>query len=502
MSSLNATTPARRPLPPPSRAGNTTVVVAVVLTGLILVGGIGLYLVNASQSGEGPEPILHRVERGLFNHLVVEQGEVESSKNIELRCEIKARSGSGPSTSILEVVPEGASVKAGELLVKLDSSALEQERDRQQVVCNSSEALVVQAQNTYEAAVIAKDEYLRGTFVEAEQTALSEILVAEENLRRAKQYVKYSERLATKGYVTSLQLEGDLFAVEKTGNELEVAQTKLKVLRELTKRKNEKTFDSDIVTAKSKWEAEQSSHAIELKTLEQIETQIAKCQIHAPADGQVVYANLTNGGGANVFVVEPGAMVRETQPIVRLPDPNFMQVKAKVSESRVTLVKPGMPVFISCDALNGKTLAGEVTRVNLYPEPTSFFSSPVKQYTTLIRLIDPPESIRTGLTAQVTIQVNRRENVLQIPIQGVVELGGETYCLVREEGQRYSPRRIEIEASNDKFVMIHEETSPGSPRSVVSAGGVRKGIHENDEVLLNPRDFLSKIQLPAGVTRS
>src|SRR5688572_1970764 len=88
------------------RAGSTLVIVILVIVGLLLAGGITWYFVWGAKSDTDAEPILHKVERGLFNHTVVEQGEVESSKNIELRCEVKARSGSGPSTSIIEVVPE------------------------------------------------------------------------------------------------------------------------------------------------------------------------------------------------------------------------------------------------------------------------------------------------------------------------------------------------------------------------------------------------------------
>ena len=145
----------------------------------------------------------------------------------------------------------------------------------------------------------------------------------------------------------------------------------------------------------------------------------------------MVYANISSSrGGSSEFVVEPGAMVREQQAIMRLPDASFMQVKAKVNESRVTLVKPGMPVVIKCEALEDDTLAGEVTKVNPYAEPTSYFGSSIKVYSTYIRIIDPPADIRTGLTAQVQIQVDRREDVLQIPMQAVIEHGGKTYCLV------------------------------------------------------------------------
>ena len=41
----------------------------------------------------------------------------------------------------------------------------------------------------------------------------------------------YSKKLAAKGYVSEAQLEADQFAVEKARKELDLAQTKLEVLR-------------------------------------------------------------------------------------------------------------------------------------------------------------------------------------------------------------------------------------------------------------------------------
>ncbi|NTV74722.1 MAG: hypothetical protein HGA66_11005, partial [Holophaga sp.] len=56
--------------------------------------------------------LLVEVIRGPYEHFVLEQGEVESSNNVEVRCEVKNRSGSNnPSTTILDVIPEGTSVK-------------------------------------------------------------------------------------------------------------------------------------------------------------------------------------------------------------------------------------------------------------------------------------------------------------------------------------------------------------------------------------------------------
>ena len=126
---------------------------------------------------------------------------------------------------------------------------------------------MVEALNRLEAAKIAKEEYIDGTYVQELEQVNSEIFVAEEDLRRAQEYVVYSQRLAARGYVTSQQLEGDEFAVEKAATDLKVAKTKLKVLQEYTKRKTLKILESDIRTAESDWKSAESSYKLELSEL-------------------------------------------------------------------------------------------------------------------------------------------------------------------------------------------------------------------------------------------
>ncbi len=69
--------------------------------------------------------------------------------------------------------------------------------------------------------------------------------------------------------------------------------------------------------------------------------------------------------GSSEFVVEAGAMVRELQTLFLLPDPNKMQVRAKVNESRITLIREGMPVKIQ---VGQQELIGRVSKVNKYAE--------------------------------------------------------------------------------------------------------------------------------------
>jgi HlyD family secretion protein len=444
--------------------------------GLLAIGGIVASVVLAWRPGEGEStrPLVYEVRSQEFAFDVVERGEVESSSNVEIRCEVKARNSSG--TAILEVIPEGTIVEPGQVLVRLDASALEQERVQQQIACNTAEAALIQSRNMWEAAEIARTEYLEGTFRQEEQTILGEIFVAEENLRRAQQYARYSELLAAKGYITALQLEGDRFAVDKARNDLETARTRLRVLQEYTKEKMLKQFDADIKTAEAKMRGQESSYQLELTKLADIVDQIAKCVVRAPQGGQVKYANIASSSSrssSNDFIVEPGAMVRERQAIIFLPDAARMQVKSKINESRIALVSVGMPVSIKIDAFGGKPLAGEVIKVNEYPEPSSWYSSSIKEYATIIRVIEPPQGIRAGLTAEVTVHVEYQPAAIQVPVQAIVEHGGRHWCVVTD-GKTWDYQPITVGSSNDKFAVV------------------REGLSAGQQVALNPRSYVER----------
>lgn len=449
---------------------------AVIL--LLIASGVayGVYRWMPERENQGPAIITHTIERGTFAYDVVERGEIESSANVEVRCKVKAQNKSG--MTILEVVDEGTRVKEGDVIVRLDASGLEQDLLQQQIRCNSQEAAMITSRNNFEAAEIAKKEYVEGTFTQEEQLIQSEIFISEENLRRAQEYLNYSERLSSRGYVTPQQLEGDRFAVEKARTELQAAKTKLRVLQEYTRPKMLKQLESDIKSSEAAWSADQNSHKLELSNLKIIEEQIEKCVIKAPQDGQVIHANEQSRRGDSEFIVEPGASVREGQAIIRLPKDNAMQVKAKVNESQIADLHTGLPATIRIDAFGDATLRGEVTVVNEYPEPTSWYSSQVKEYASFIKILDNSMQLRPGLTAEVTIHVAFEKDALLIPIQAIHEHGRQNYCMVKLGEDGWEARKVNIVGNNDTFVMV------------------RDNVKENDLVALNPRTCLAMVDLP------
>jgi multidrug efflux pump subunit AcrA (membrane-fusion protein) len=548
------------------------IIVGAVLAG---VGGVVYFTFpKLSLSSQDSGPMMHTVAMGDFVHDITERGNVESASNVDIRCEVESRGSQG--TMILELIEEGTYVKPGDILCKLDSSSLEQEMVQQQIICNTSEAAVIQAQNNYDTAVIAKEEYLNGTYVENEQGIEGNIFVAEENLRRAEQTLAYTEKLFARGYVTQLAVDADEFSVMDSRKKLDEANTKKMVLQEYTKMKMLKQLEADIETTKAKLESEKHSHTLDEEKLADITAQVEKCTVVAPDYGQVVYANVTDRRGGSEIIIEEGGSIRERQVIFRLPDPNRMQVKAKINEASVSMVDQGMQAGIRLDAFPDLELKGDVEKVNEYPVPTSFFSGNVKEYETIIRIHlpgqdeDPPEGeepktdadtddrsdavepdqgpetkpettedspgeesdkaesspegrtepkpssgedtdgeeesgeakkdanpraqdktastlldesgnkvqLRPGMTAEVKIRVETIPNVLQVPVQAIVEHGGKNYCLMYDKATGWSKKEVKIGSTNDKMVVIEE------------------GLEEGDKVVMGASKHREKVKWP------
>jgi len=460
------------------RQANALIGLVICIVLIAVMGGLGYVLLNGSGVRVSSDELITKVARtNPFDHIVLEQGEVESSSNTEIVCDVKSRGTSG--TAILWVIDEGTRVKKGEKLVELDASELELRLKEQKIQVITAEARLATAEANLEQAKISREEYLKGVYLTEEKKILSEQAIAEQDLRKARLTSQSSERLVAKGLLNALTLEANQFLVADAQNKLDVADSKLNVLQNLTKQKMLVQFDSDIEAAEASLSAAQSELMEEKTELDEIEEQIGKCIMLAPSDGVVVHANRYSSRGGNAeFVVEAGATVRERQEIIRLPDPSLMQVKCKINESRITLISEGMAAKISIDAIPGMKLRGRVTKVNRYAEPGSFFSSSIKEYATIIEIIDPPENIRTGMTAEVQIFVEQIDEALQIPIEGLYEHGPDMYCLVMKGPDEFSTTKVKMDATNDKMASIGD------------------GLKENDVVVLNLRDHLNLMDLP------
>ena len=465
----------------------------IALFGVVAIGLIAVTIYYMS-SGEGTamaiEPILAAVEKGEFVAQVLDQGEVQSSENVEIRCEVRARNG---AISVIQVVPEGTRVTAGDLLVRLDSTSFEKELETQQIQVANAQTSVIQAEAEQATAVESLKEYEQGVFVEKKKLiendiydAQSLIATSQQDLTQAKAVLGHSKKLHGKGFITSQQLEVDGFEVKRAefalktaNNKLELAEKQLEVLNEITRVKETVQFKSDIDAAKVKLVNQREALKIEQEKLKEIRTQIGKCEIKVPdgVQGQVVYAKESSRGG-NDWVMEEGTSVRERQVLIRLPNPDKMEVKALINEQSITQIRTGMPASINVDALSNQTLTGIVTKVNQYAESNGWMSSSVRKYAVLVEIIDPPEALKPGMNAAVTIEVRHEADAIKAPIQSIYAVQDRHYCLLKKGDNDWETRQVTIDGDNSQVVLIKDGLQPG------------------EKLVMNPGAFKELLDLP------
>jgi HlyD family secretion protein len=447
---------------------------------LLPLAGIGLFLLRPSHKVHGKRDlsslITAPVKVGEFVEEIAGSGEVESSSNMIVRCEVRTFSA---GVAILQVVDEGTYVRKGDFLMRLDDSSLQLRLVVRQMDVNTSKAELAQAKADLEGAKLALEEFKSGTYPQQEREIQGKVFVAEEELRRSEEYLSYSEELAEKGYVSQVQLEADRFAVQKAKKTLSVAKTKLDVYRTYSREKALNGLQAGIETAAARLSTAERTHAVKLSRLEDIEEQLKKCTIIAPTSGQVVYAK--NPAPGTEPLIEEGKVVREMQDLIYLPDPKRMQVTAPVNESRIDRIREGMPVRIKIEALSDLQLTGTLTKAGELPMPrTSAYTAYIKNYPVTIDIHEPPDSLRSGMTAEIAILVKKQDNAMTVPVHAVVERKSRFFCLVSHpEENRLEPREIQVGGANDQVLLV--ET----------------GLSESETVVLGPDSYMDDAALPA-----
>lgn len=463
---------APRPVSSRSRVGRLVVLAAVL-------GGIAAAVYFAwpqISSLLGSEPQIqaatYTVQRDRLRVVVTEDGNVESASNVDVKCRV-----AGGST-ILWIVEDGKFVEAGEEIVRLDQAALEDQFNTQKGVYETTLAAHIQARENFEAAKIAVQEYQEGTLQKELQLVESQITVAQQNLRSAQDMLGHTERMVRKNFATPLQFEADQFAVKRAGLDLDAANIAKKALVEFTGPKTIRELEAARDAAEATLRSATANLELEKAKLDRLEEQLTNCIITAPQSGMVVYANERSRFGSSQASVEEGALVRDRQTILRIPDLTNMQVKVSVHESKVDQIKLGLPAEIRIG--DRDKMAGRVLSIANQPESTNWFSANVKEYATIVKIDGETAGLKPGMTAIVQIEIADRRDVLTVPVSAVVEQGRKLYAWVKTpqgpERRELLPERFEggqqAILTNDKVIAVAD------------------GLTEGDQVYLNPRTFV------------
>jgi HlyD family secretion protein len=138
-------------------------------------------------------------------------------------------------------------------------------------------------------------------------------------------------------------------------------------------------------------------------TLEVSEVNLKYTTIVSPIDGIVISRNVDVGQTVAASLQAPKLFVIAE---------NLKRVRsASVAAADVGRVTVGQPVSFYVDAYRDRAFSGRVSQIRLAPVTVQN----VVTYTVMIDADNPDEKLWPGMTASVTVEIDRREDVLKVP---------------------------------------------------------------------------------------
>ncbi len=217
---------------------------------------------------------------------------------------------------VLSMVTEGTTVKTGDLLCELDASELRDRLTDREIAVKQSESESKVGQLAHQAALIALKEYQEGGFIQDEAAMLCDIKRAESKLAMASDRVNEVTKLFEKGNVSKAQKVSSELDFKETKFALELAQSKLNVLQNLTKPNTLKRLINEVERSRSQELAANEILELRRAQAERTRQQVVHCRIIAPSDGRVIYDSPPAAPR-----VHEGDRVREQQRLLNILPP-------------------------------------------------------------------------------------------------------------------------------------------------------------------------------------
>jgi HlyD family secretion protein len=197
---------------------------------------------------------------------------------------------------------------------------------------------------------------------------------------------------------TVTQAEGDLANAQAA---LELAKVNATRTQELFARKTSSQADLD--QAMANLHQAEANVKIKQGALDKAKADLDHCTITSPIDGIVI--------SRSVDVGQTVAASLQAPVIFQIAnDLTKMQIDANVAEADVGVLEVGQDVDFTVDAFPMRTFHGKVVQVRNAPITVQN----VVTYDTVIGVSNPDSKLKPGMTANVSIIVAQKDNVLQI----------------------------------------------------------------------------------------
>jgi len=274
----------------------------------------------------------------------------------------------------------------------------------------------------------------------------------------AKIYVDFND-VVKKGQVIA-QIDSTFLAAQVRDAEAQVERARAQVNQAQRDLNRIKELYAKNLVSQADYDQALTNYETALAQLKSAEAQLERARvnlkystIYSPIDGIVISRNVDVGQTVAASLQAPTLFTIAN-------DLRKMRVEANVDEADIGKVKPGQTVFFTVDAYPEETFIGKVSQVRLQP----INIQNVINYTVIIDVENKDLKLKPGMTANVRILIDKKENVLRIPNQAL-------RFKPDPEDKRFAKAMEEMQKRREEFMRRRQQEGNFPPQQGQNRGG-------------------------------
>jgi multidrug efflux pump subunit AcrA (membrane-fusion protein) len=379
---------------------------AVAVVVVLVVGSVAAFARLRHGTAAGSLPTA-TVARTAFVDYLQLRGEIRPAHSTVLTAPMSG----GSDLQIIQLARNGATVRAGDVVVQFDTTL-------QQRTLEQKQSELKQAESEIDKALAEQRR--------REQAARTALEQARSAVARA--------RLDLEGADLRPRVEAEHFKLKAADADQTVRELEQKVMAERD------AAAADVASARQKREKA-------LFDVRETERLIAGMTIKAPAAGPITV--LPNRRAATSVFAQSAPEFRAGDraffgaQIAELPDLSVINLTCRIDEVDRARIQMGRAVLVRVDALPDRELTGSVQNISLMSRPDFTQFPPTRNFDLIVALADNDARLRSGMSATARIELERLNDVLVVPAAAVFQRTGAP-TVYQIDGSTVVPRRVSI----------------------------------------------------------
>ena len=335
--------------------------------------------------------------RPAFRTAAVTRGPLTSAVSATgtLNAVITVQVGSQISGQVKELHADFNSVvKKDQLIARIDPESFEAKVNQTKAQVDAARASVLNQQAVVEKTRADLENARAALAASRANTAKAQVTVID-----SKRTLGRNRDLRTRGLIAQADEDTAQAAYDSA-----VAQQEASKAQEEAQASAVRSAEAQLRVAEAMLTNAKAQVAQNAAALRQAQVDLDRTFIRAPVDGVVVGRNVDRGQTVAASLQAPTLFTIAQ-------DLRNMQVDTNVDEADVGRVKLGQSVTFTVDSFPGRTFSGEVVQIRKAP----LVVQNVVTYDVVVSAKNPDQRLLPGMTANVRIVIEQKDNVMQVP---------------------------------------------------------------------------------------